>query len=100
MAGAEETRSGGEEARSGGGCCLLGICCPPRRRLERLASAMAGAAGGGDQAAEYARAAAEWLLANFDLVPKGVGEAIVSGYRAAFRQELERGAEADTGVVS
>lgn len=60
-------------------CCLLGVCCPPAKQ-ERALAEFIGAAGGSDFAATE-------LLRQFDLVPKGVGDALVAAYRPMFKAE-------------
>ena len=51
-------------------CCILGVCCPAGSNEQRdaLATAMAN-----DKCVAEADAhvAAEWVLKNFDLAPKG-----------------------------
>lgn len=55
--------------------CLLGICCPPAQQTEVLATAIANSFGWSAERTEQktgnAYAVAEWLLARFDLAPKG-----------------------------
>jgi hypothetical protein len=77
-------------------CCLLGVCCPPfadgseEKRLEALTEMIASRLpGDGDTLAaetwkSAARAAAHVVLSQFDLVPKGLGDAIVEAYRLEF----------------
>lgn len=69
-----------------GGCCLLGVCCPPQERRDALVAKLSECIGGLNTDEEKAEAAADWIVARYDLVPKGVGEAIVEGYRDAFAE--------------
>lgn len=78
-------------ATNGIGCCILDLpCCkPPGSRVNALAKMMRDAmAAGGD-----CTAAAEAILAKYDLVPAGVGAAIGATYYGviadAIRHEIE-----------
>lgn len=65
-------------------CCILGICCPPpggRAQQEDLLAHHLAEADNGECSYEEM---AKFLLDNFDLVPKGVGAAIVEAYRPEF----------------
>lgn len=74
-------------------CCLLAVCCPPDnddRRSQALFEEMneafeADATFGDDDS--FLRWAASWIVKNFDLVPKGVGRAIVEGYAPEFAKK-------------
>lgn len=68
-----------------GGCCLLGVCCPPNEQKAALTAKVEEILGGSP--AGTCEDVADWVLAHFDLVPKGVGAAIVEGYRDAFEEE-------------
>lgn len=58
-------------------CCILGVCCWRRRDAEAaLAKLLAHASTPEAQAA--------LIFERFDLVPKGLGEAIVAAYRDHF----------------
>ncbi len=71
-------------------CCLLGVCCPPGSREEALAQEIEADLGLGSQKTEtttgIARSVAEWILENYDIVPKGVGTAIIEAYRPEFKK--------------
>ncbi len=67
-------------------CCILGICCPPdaaRAKLaEQLGRSMAATRGtvvspSGGVPTAYAEAAADYVLSNFDLAPKGTLQPLV-----------------------
>lgn len=58
-------------------CCILGICCPPKKQAESLAHMI-------DEAGTP-EAAAQAILEVADLVPKGVGAAMVAGLRPMFK---------------
>lgn len=76
-------------------CCLLGVCCPPDedgRRAAALFEEMKEAHHSENGLMEPAghdglHWAASWIIANFDLVPKGVGRAIVEGYAPEFEKK-------------
>jgi hypothetical protein len=79
-----------------GGCCLLGVCCPPKlrgRRIDALATEINEALAAGIAVEEGARvnAIAEMILSRYDLVPKGLGDAIVEAYRPLFAEEQRAG---------
>lgn len=61
-------------------CCLYGVCCPPAQQERELASFLESAGTSEEAAAE--------LLAHFDLVPKGVGAAMIAGYAPMFKDEV------------
>lgn len=69
-------------------CCALGICCPPNlaeNRAPALGDLLAGQFDWPKDAGPLTPdAVAGWLLSEFDLVPKGVGDAIVEAYRLEF----------------
>jgi len=46
---------------NGKACCLLDLCCSPAERRAALVEAL-----GSEQAAD-------WIIANVDLIPKGAG---------------------------
>ena len=76
-------------------CCILRICC--RTREESVAALATELTGGLTFLAEASKingggvagdtiAIAQFILDNFDLVPKGLGEAIVEAYADAFAE--------------
>lgn len=72
-------------------CCILGVCCPPNRRAARsqalaqeISEGLGWAAEGTPERGGVARDVAEWLMNNYDLVPHGLGTAIVEAYRPTF----------------
>lgn len=71
-------------------CCILEVCCPPIQAVKALA-AMIEDAGTSEEAAQEIRA-------HFDLVPKGVGAALIAGYASMFKDEVNaaRGGYATT----
>jgi hypothetical protein len=82
-----------------GGCCLLGVCCPPKlhgRRIDALAAEIntALAEGGGVDDGARVNRVAELILSRYDLVPKGLGDAIVEAYRPIFAEERRGGSGA------
>lgn len=89
-------------------CCYVRACCPAAEQQHALAKAIgehlqddpaiAVVDAAEDLPTGTAQSVAGWLLEHFDLVPKGVGEAIVEGYRPFFK-EFKRAGEvkAETG---
>jgi hypothetical protein len=70
-------------------CIVLGICQATEQEREvALAESLDAFRGLGsnkdDEKTSIGRTVAEYILENFDLVPKGVGVALVDGYRAEF----------------
>lgn len=80
---------------NGGSCCLLKVCCPAPEQQHELAKAIgehlqddpaiAVVSAGDDLPNGTVKSIVTWLLDHFDLVPKGVGEAIVEGYGPYFK---------------
>lgn len=66
-------------------CCLIRACCPESEQRKELAEFFAQKLGWSatktEAEAGNAAAAADLILDHFDLVPKGVGAAIVEGYK-------------------
>lgn len=95
-------------------CCILGVCCPPPPegingpQVKALAKFLNEAMKDQEWSWQEPPAsrsrtlgdlAAEALLANFDLVPRGVGRAIVEAYRPQFERALrEKGGEASPNL--
>jgi len=75
-------------------CCILGVCCPPPGGRKAASKALAEEMAGYFSGKESYQQMAEWLLENFDLVPRGVGEAIVEAYRPEFAKLADKGAAA------
>lgn len=79
-------------------CCILGVCCPPEnsdseaKRATALGEMLDDAfpSSAGQLLAGNAGVAA-WILDRFDLVPKGLGAAIVSAYEPFFKQKIRKG---------
>lgn len=80
-------------------CCALEVCCPPppeglnepqTAALAELIAVNGGGAGAVNRMSSP-RHIAEVILANFDLVPKGVGRAIVEAYRPEFEKAARKG---------
>lgn len=73
---------------NGVACCLLGVCCPPggKAAVAALAEEMHEGLAVGAEDAGYDGIAA-WIMDNFDLVPKGVGKAIIEGYAPEFAKK-------------
>lgn len=87
---------------NGAMCCYLRACCPPGAQREALTNKLyqllaeelhrqgapaATATGAAEQENNACAAQAAWLLDHFDLVPRGVGEAIVKAYRPVFAEK-------------
>ena len=82
------------EASNGHVCCIVGVCCPPPGEnsagdaqvyeLAKLVQAQLGSFSSTGEPSERAIAVAQAILADFDLVPNGVGDAIVKGYAESF----------------
>lgn len=70
-----------------GGCCLLGVCCPPAQRQSALAAKVLECLNKPGTNQEKATDVAKVIFEDYDLVPKGVGAAIVEGYKDAFAEE-------------
>jgi len=76
-----------QKTLNGKQCCALDLpCCiiPPGVASEDAQAATLGKVIQGlhpDLSEEYALTVSRGLLSHFDLVPKGVGKAIVNGYR-------------------
>lgn len=70
-----------------GACCALRVCCPePNQEGDRVAALVHEFEhDGGAEKHPSTFISADWLLSQYDLVPKGVGEAIVNGYRQFFK---------------
>lgn len=66
-------------------CCLVGACCDPDGQRAALAKKLA-ALSGGTYSADELKAVSGGLLDEFDLVPKGVGAAIATGYQPMFKE--------------
>lgn len=73
-------------------CCLIRACCPEPEQRDELAKKIAAEFGWSDEKNDSstgnARAIADWVIDHFDLVPKGVGAAIVEGYKPYFKEKL------------
>jgi hypothetical protein len=73
-------------------CCILAVCCPDvGKRKAKLAGQIASVMESSISAEkedytfqDYATSTANWLLDSYDLVPKGLGAAIVEAYRPEF----------------
>lgn len=88
-------------------CCILGPCCPPpapnappsewdewrKKREDALAKLFADAFGWDDTEDDdrtgNALTAARVVLDDFDLVPKGLGSAIVAAYEPFFAERFK-----------
>jgi len=75
-------------------CCILGVCCPPAQRqaaLAKLLDALDAEWNEKDKSNDSLGAyLAQRLLADFDLVPKGLGRSIIEAYAPAFREQLSK----------
>lgn len=67
-------------------CCILGVCCPPDTDSQRQALKEEMAQELGGETSDYEQLV-EWLTGTFDLVPKGVGKAIVEAYDPEFKKK-------------
>ncbi len=66
-------------------CCLLGVCCPPDTDGQRLAAVEETVEQCGPNATP--ETVINWVMSEFDLVPKGVGEMIVNAYDPEFKKK-------------
>lgn len=79
-------------------CCILGVCCvPPEKRDEQVQAladeiekSLGPDATKTDTTTGNAYAVAQLVLDNFDLVPKGLGEAVVAAYTPHFAQKFKK----------
>ena len=77
---------------NGHGCCILAVCCPPGPRSRAaLAHEISQHFGWSEEFTGTAQQLAEWLFDRYDLVPKGVGEAIVNAYGPHFAEHHKTG---------
>lgn len=71
-------------------CCLLCVCCECHENREKKQAAMAALQTDGvlstsiEEDHSQASKVLDWIFDNFDLVPKGLGQAIVKAYRPIF----------------
>jgi len=66
-------------------CCALGVCCPPDSDEQRAAALEEVVDGCGADATP--ETVVNFLMSEYDLVPKGVGEAIVNAYDPEFKKK-------------
>lgn len=67
-------------------CCALGVCCPPDSDEQRAALREELAHQLGGDPMDYAQLV-EFVTSEYDLVPKGVGAAIVYAYDPEFKKK-------------
>lgn len=63
-------------------CCILGVCCPPAAVRDRLVAEIAQVSG---YDAAGCGPIADWLLARFDLAPKGSIQPLIAQIAAMAR---------------
>lgn len=69
-------------------CCALGVCCPPDSDSQR-AGLVAEAEHALGSLTPTAENVVNWIMSEYDVVPKGVGEAIVNAYDPEFRKKYK-----------
>lgn len=78
-------------------CCVLGPCCPPppvaTSTIARVApEAIAALAKELEPVTGNSKAVATFIFENYDLVPPGVGVAIVNAYAPEFEKAFAKAA--------
>lgn len=65
-------------------CCLVCVCCDCPELAKKVQAMRDGMLADLDISEDHADKVSNWILSNFDLVPKGLGKAITDAYRPMF----------------